>query len=255
LVAVDHGHDLALLRVAPRAEGYPALRLAGGLPEVGSPVFLFGTPLYRHGLLFGGLVARTELGYEYRPQVHDYTAVYYVAGASPNGTSGGPWLNGQGDVVGLQSGVMTADAAPQGVSFVVPLEAIRNLWQGRRSVTTATFGAGVDELWQQDPAFLRRFPPRTEGLVVRFPRAGGPADSAGLKDKDVVIALDDQPVRRIAQFVEAVRARQPGERVKLVLLQPDQGGTRTLEVTLGELTTHSLLFPGQASEPASGHPR
>ncbi len=106
VVAVDVGHDLALLRLPRRTEAYPHLQLAQRSPQPPADVYLYGSPLYRHGVLLRGTLARSSPTYEYQPQRGHYVRVTHVSGSSPVGTSGGPWLDPRGRIIGIQSGLV-----------------------------------------------------------------------------------------------------------------------------------------------------
>jgi len=252
VVAVDLGHDLAMLRVAtqsnacdqapenPRdskqpasARKFSALPLAERLPEPGEELYLLGTPLFRRGVMIRGMMARPKTTFEF--YLERYAEVCHVAATVAGGMSGGPWLNGQGEVVGLQSAVMSKDSIPLGLADMVPLDALRSLFERRCHAATPSIGAGVEETWQQDASFWKRFPPETEGLVVRVLRKDGPAQRAGLKLWDVIVAVDGKRVRTIDEMIRLVRAGQPGQTLRLDVLGPDGTGRRELCVRLGKL--------------------
>jgi len=233
VVAVDLGHDLVLLRAKPRQDGYPVLPLAEKLPPPGEDVFLLGAPIYRHAVLLRGMVARDDTVFAF--YTGHYVEVLHVAATVQNGTSGGPWINRRGQVVGLQSGVISMNSIPIGVAGMVPCTAVRTLLKNRRSAATPTIGAAVEELWQHGGNVLSRFPPRTEGLVFRTIKKDGPADRAGLKEWDAVIAADGEKVRLSGELLRIIRAKQPAEELKLTILGPDGTGTREVAVRLGRL--------------------
>jgi len=233
LVAVDLGHDLALLQAEPREGGYPVLPLAEKLPPPGDDVFLFGTPIFRHAVLLPGMVANDELVFEYYTDMH--VEVLHVAASVPGGVSGGPWLNRQGEVVGLQSGMMTVKTAPAGVVMVVPLDAVRELLKSRRNAATPTIGAALEETWQHEGEVLKRYPPRTEGLVVCSLQEDGPAARAGLKAFDVIVAAEGRKIRLIAEMLRVIRSKKPGNSLRLTILSPDGTGVRQVTVRLGRL--------------------
>jgi serine protease Do len=246
VVAVDLGHDLALLRVKqPRPEGYPVLKLAETFPAPGEDVFLLGAAVFRHAVLLRGAVARDDTAFEY--YTDKYVEVIHVAATVQSGTSGGPWVDRAGEIVGLQSGVMSINSIPVGVANVIPLSAIRDLIQNPRTKSTPAMGAAFEETWQQKRDFLDRFPPRTEGLVVRNLLGDNPAARAGLKQWDVVVAADGQKVRLSGELLRIIRQKQPGQSVNLTVLGPDGTGTREVSVVLGKLEV--AWPPGATSGP------
>lgn len=233
VVAVDLGHDLALLRAEPRDGGYPFLPLAEALPPPGAEVFLLGTPIFRHAVLFRGTMACGEPSFEHLNP--GYVAVTTLAATAPSGTSGGPWVDRHGALIGVQSGVMSNNGTPVGVAFAGLLSGVRRLLETQQSASTPNLGAALEEPWQQGRDVLDRFPPRTEGLVVKVLQADGPAARGGLKQFDLVVAVDGQPVRMPNELLRLVRQKKPGESVTLSVLGPDGTGKRDVTVTLGRL--------------------
>lgn len=234
-VALDLGHDLALLRAPRRGEPYPWLPLAAGVPAPASEVLLFGDPVFRHGLLLAGRVARARPTYSYNPGVGCYIRVYYVAGTSPEGTSGGCWVDTAGRVAGVQSGFLNSPKAPAGIAMVAPPDAIRELLAARSSREAATLGTRLDELWTQSAAFIARFPMGTEGVLTVLPNKDGPVARAGLTRESLITAIDGRPVAYLDDVMAAVRAKRPGDTVTLRVLDPGDKPARSVEVVLAGL--------------------
>ncbi len=233
LVAVDLGHDLALLSIEPRKEGYPALKLAEKCPPPGAAVFVIGAPLYRHGVLAPGTIASSETAFEY--YADRFNEVTHIAAMVPRGMSGGPWLNTVGEVVGVQSGVMSQTNIPIGIAFAGPLGGMRTLLERRKTAATPSLGLIAEELWTQDRKTIDRYPPKTEGLVVKFLQPDGPAQRAALKESDLITAADGKRVRLIADLLRIVCSKQPGQPLELTLLRPDGAGQTKATVNLGKL--------------------
>ncbi len=229
LVALDRGHDLALLQVEGADGPFPTLPLAKRMPAVGEDAFVFGMPLYRHAVLLTGQPARQGTTFEWLGPETSYAEIVHFHGASPQGTSGGPWINPQGEVIGLQSSMMSLNDAPMGVAFVSPLGAIRRLIETRQHAETPHLGCAFDEFWEHDPGFIQSFPPGTEGAVVRMPAKDSPAEKAGLRELDCVTAVDGKPVRYRDQIIAAMRAKKPGEPLLLTFLRKGETA-RTIEV-------------------------
>jgi putative serine protease PepD len=235
-VAVDLGHDLALLRVPRREVPYPALRLADRVPPPGSRVFLFGDPLFRRRLLLTGAVASEEPTYCYAPGVDGYVRAFYVTGPAPTGTSGGCWVDAAGRVVGVQAGYLnTAAKAPVGIAFVSPADALRGLLATRQSPDTPTLGALLEDLWTQPAGYIARFPKGTTGVATVKPQPDGPLARAGLTKESLITAVDGAPVTCLDGLLAAVRSKRPGDEITLEILDPDHKPKRTVQVRLGTL--------------------
>ena len=237
VVAVDAGHDLALLR-PKRSIGelpFTALEVAESMPEPGQEVYLFGSALYRHRIMLRGSVARGDLTYEFLGDRGHFVEVYHVASPSPPGTSGGCWTDAHGRVVGVQSAFITNNGKSTGIADVVPPEAIHSLLRTRESARTPTLGCGLEELATQQPGFIRRLPDTTRGLVTIPIEADGPADKAGLNKESVILALNGEPARYRDEFLDRIRAKKPGDEVTLEVIQPDEKKPREVKITLENL--------------------
>lgn len=234
VVAVDAGHDVALLRV--RGGGtFPFLAPSREPLVPGQRLYQFGTPIFRHAVMQPGAVAREDATFEYYGNRRHYVRIVHVAATLQAGTSGGPWLNRRGELAGVQSGVMSVNGAPRGISFLAPVSAVRALIATKRHAGTPSLRAAIEETWQQPRKHRKRFPPRTEGLVVKVLPSGGAAARAGVKQGDLIVAADGRPVRLPDELLRLVRAKRPGEKVKLQLRRPDDKGEYEAAVTLERL--------------------
>ncbi len=233
LLGVDLGHDLALLSMEPRKEGYPFLKVAEKCPAPGVGIFVIGAPLYRHGVLARGTMACAETAFEY--YLDRFNEVSHISATVPQGMSGAPWLNPAGEVVGVQSGVMSQNSIPIGIAFAAPPAAMRTLLERRKSASTPSLGLIAEEIWQQDNKLIDRYPRKTEGLVIKFLQPDGPAARAALKESDLIIAAEGKPVRLTADLLRIVMGKQPGQTLELTMLRPDGGGQTKATVNLGKL--------------------
>ncbi len=233
VLALDRSHDLALLTLPPRSDGYPALALAEAFPPAGNLVFLYGHPLFRRGLLVRGAVARNDTALQYCPSFSDYTEIVHIAASAAPGMSGGPWVDARGAVVGVQSQIITVGKTVHGIAMAAPVVAVRELLRRRETILTPTIGAAMDETWQLDKGYLKTLPPRTEGPVVMKMAPEGPAAKAGLKEKEVIVKADGKPVPTVPDLLKILHAKKPGDPVVLTILTPDGGGEREATVTLG----------------------
>lgn len=235
-VAMDLGHDIALLRVPKRHEPYPALPIAERMPPPGTEVFLFGDPVFQHRLLLTGSVSVAKPTYCHNATVRGYTRVLCINGASPNGTSGGCWVDRRGRVVGVQSTYLNISAnIPAGIATAGTPDAIRALLAAKRSPERATLGTKLDELWTQPKGFIARFPKGTMGIVTVVPVKGGPVAKAGLTRESLITAIDGKPVAYIDELMAVVRSKKPGSEVTLEVLDPGKKPKRTVKVRLGKL--------------------
>lgn len=235
-VAVDLGHDLALLRATKGGGPYPSLEIAPGMPAPTADVLLFSSPLWRHDLVLKGSVARSEPSYCWQPALRDYVRCVYIAGASPVGSSGGSWADARGRIVGVQLGYLNnKDKSPVGIAFAAPQDAIRRLLAARRSRETATLGGSLEELWTQSPGFIARLPKGTRGVVTPVLVKRGPMAKAGFTKETVITAAEGRPVAYTDDILAIVRSKKPGDEITLTVIEPIGKPQREVKIRLGRI--------------------
>lgn len=232
VVGFDRGHDLALLRVPARDGGYPALPIATGPPRVGERLFVHGEMQGEHGVLLTGTVAVPRATYGYFDDQGCYVRILHLHAMSGPGMSGGAWVNARGEVVAQQTGSLLYRKSRTGIAHAPPADGIREFLRAGRTSRTATLGIKVIEAWGLDSGELERLPAGIEGLAVRTVHAGRPAAAVGIEPGHVIVELDGKPVRYRDQFLDAVRAKRPGDSVRLGILKPAASPNETYSATL-----------------------
>ena len=241
VLCVDLGHDVALLQIEDAHEEFPALAVAKKAPAAGETVFLFSAAVFRHRMLRSGVVSRKETTFEFYGDQSRFVEVMHIAALIQEGTSGGPWVNRQGELVGVQSGSVLMNTGHAGIANIAPLAAVQSLLQHRQHASTPSLGVFVDELWVLSADHLRRFPQGQDGLVIQKVDARGPGGRAGLRVGEVVTHVEGTAYRYRNDMLRDIRRKAPGATVRLTLLAPDGSGTRQADVQLGmmEVGWHS----------------
>jgi len=235
-IATDLGHDLALLSVPKRRWGYPSLEVATRNPDALSTVFLTSSPIWRHGLVLKGTVARSDPSFCLQTSLNCYIRCMYIDGASPVGSSGGAWCDRRGRVVGVQSGYLNNnDKSWVGIAFAAPSDAIARLIAERGDRKIATLGATMDELWTQSPGFIARLPKGVRGVVPPRVKKGGPLEAAGLTRETLILEIDGKPVSYLDTLLDIVQSKKPGDEVTLKVIEPIGTPPRKVKVTLGQV--------------------
>jgi S1-C subfamily serine protease len=228
VVARDKAHDLMLLQLPARKEAYPHLTMAKNQPKAGQPVFLFGAPVFRHEVMISGVMARDQATYEFYDGA--FREIFHISAIAPIGTSGGPWVNMRGELIGVQSAAMTVNGAHQGIAYASPLASLKELLNKKKPIQSATLQTGVEELWGQEPGFINKLPKDFRGLVVRQLQANGVAAKAGLKEWDIIVAIEGKPVERTDNLLRLIRSRKPGQTIRLQAT--DREGKTPRELTI-----------------------
>jgi serine protease Do len=246
VVGRDARTDVALLKV--EATTLTAIPLGDSdRMEPGDWVIAIGNPF---GL--GHSVTAGVVSYRGRevPLGTEGTSVGMIqTDASINpGNSGGPLLNLEGQVIGINTLIIT-QGAPQssGVGFAVPINVAKAILPQLREkghVTRGWLGITIQPLTED---LAKSFGlSSTKGAVVSDVTSGGPAEKAGIRASDVILSLDGQPVADALQLSNAVAGKTPGTQVSVKVLR--NGAERTVNVTLG-------TFPEEATEDESAGPK
>ncbi|NQZ58061.1 MAG: serine protease [Lentisphaeraceae bacterium] len=247
LIALDKLHDMMLLKADLGDEKITYLVPAKKMPEVTVRVYQFGAPIFRHGVVQSGTIARRKPYYEYYgPQYHHYIEIIHVAAPIQGGTSGGPWVNEFGEYIGLQSGTLLVGNSPCGLAFMAPVTAFQQVIDTRKSAVSRNLDFQLDALSSQGVDTIKRYRRQKEGLIVQHLRIGGLAEKAGLKEWDLIVAVNGEIVKTRAQVMGVVR-RGTEKSVKLTVLPIDKTKSKIIEVPV-DIVEDRVLFRESAKD-------
>jgi serine protease Do len=149
------------------------------------------------------------------------------------GNSGGALINSRGELIGINTAILSGSGGNQGIGFAVPVTLAKNIMdQLMRSgkVTRGYIGALLQDV---DPSLVRAFHlPSQNGAVITEVTPGSPAEKGGLKAGDVVTSLSGEPVMDVANLRLRVASMAPGTSAKFHVLR--DGQPHDVAVTLGE---------------------
>ncbi len=160
------------------------------------------------------------------------------------GNSGGPLLNVRGEVVGMNTAIVSDRQANVGVGFAVPINTVRDLLEELRGgkVTRGVIGVVIMPVPRDDYEQLGLAD--ADGALVQSVNPGGPAADAGIEPGDVIVAYGGEPVRDTRDVQNRVVATRPGTMVPLDIIR--NGEPLTLDVTIGELDLEAEVRPAAA---------
>ncbi len=222
VVGSDQGTDLALLKIKVDTKlPYLALGDSDAL-RVGDWVLAVGNPLtYEHTVTVGVVSAK---GRVLRNLSRDFSLDNFIqTDAAINfGNSGGPLVNLRGDVVGVNTAISSVG---QGIGFAVPINIAKDIMGQLRTkgkVSRGYLGISLGEITPDDQ---EAWGLKTDkGALVQEVKPGLPADQAGVKRGDIIIAVDGRPVESQSDVVRLISAMEPGKSVRLTVLR---GGKET----------------------------
>lgn len=228
LVGNDPRTDIALLKVD--AHDLPVLPLANNDQlQPGEWVAAIGSPFGFDQSITAGIVSATN-----RNLSGDGTVPFIQTDVAINpGNSGGPLLNLNGEVVGINSQILTRSGGYMGLSFAIPANvafSVADQLKRDGHVHRAWMGVSLQAL---DSRLARAFGRgTTQGALVASVVSGGPADQAGVQPGDIIIKVNDEQVDSAERVPRLVAALRPGQVIALDLWR--HGATLQLNVPLIE---------------------
>ncbi len=248
LIGADPRSDLALLKVD--AKNLPTVKLGrSDTLQVGEWVLAIGSPFGFDYSVTAGIVSAigrslpTENNENYVPFIQTDVAI------NP-GNSGGPLFNLDGEVVGINSQIYTRSGGFMGVSFAIPvdvaLEVVDQL-KATGHVSRGWLGVMIQEV-NRDLAESFGLDKPSGALVARV-LENSPASKAGLKEGDVILEFNGQPIDLSADLPHLVGRVRAGTRATLTIMR--EGKRQTLDVVVGELADEDTTpAQFQRDEPA-----
>jgi serine protease Do len=231
LVGRDARTDIALLKIEPR-ETLTALSLGDSdRLDVGEWVMAIGNPFGYGNSVTVGVVSYK--GRQLRLTAGTNTDMIQTDAAINPGNSGGPLLNTRGEVVGINTLIMTS-GAPQssGVGFAVAINIAKDVLPQLRDKGKVVRGwMGVQILAITEDLARTYKMKDARGAMVSEVTKGSPAEDAGLQPDDVVVTVDGRPVQDSSDLSRYVASKPPGTTVRLHVLRG--GGEKDVDVKLG----------------------
>jgi len=219
VVGTNRETDIALLKI--EASGLPvvALNSAGRSPRQGQVVLAVGSPEGLDNTMTIGIVS--AVGRQPHP---DFPMLYIQTDAAINpGNSGGPLLDVEGELIGVNTFVISENGHSQGLGFAAPAAVVRYVYQQlrtHRAVRQSLVGIRVQTV---TPALAQGLGlSRGYGVMISDVLPGSPADAAGLQPRDLIIAVDGAEISALPYYTALMYLHDPMVPVAVTALRGDQ---------------------------------
>ena len=222
LIAVDRSCDLALVKIDSKNK-FNFLKLSSKPALPGDEIYQYGAAFYRANMMQLGVVCERGTSFEYygHPNNHG-VEVFHVSTTVQPGTSGGPWVNLRGEIVGVQSGIMTINKSNSGMANLAPLAKIKRLIETRTSAKTPTLEITAETVMNQRPAVLKQYD-GSRGAVIVGLMKDGVGQKQGLKKDDLIVAINDQKFVFDSDYYRILRSQKIDTEFKLTIYRPNKG--------------------------------
>jgi serine protease Do len=198
--------------------------------EVGEYVLAVGNPFGLNQTVTMGIVSavgRANVG------IADYEDFIQTDAAINPGNSGGALVNVKGELIGINTAIFTRSGGYMGIGFAVPSKMAKTVLDSliaKGKVVRGWLGVTIQEV---SPELAKQFGLKdTQGALVSDILEGSPAEKAGVRRGDVVIAIEKKPVENAVQLRNLVAGLDVGARIELRVIRDKK--EKTFEVTIGE---------------------
>ncbi len=239
LIGMDQETDLAVIKI-DADHALPAAKLGNsdGM-DVGDWVLAIGSPFGLQETVTAGIVSAK--GRNIVPNRQFQSFIQTDAAINP-GNSGGPLVNMAGEVIGINTAILTETSSYAGVGFAMPSNTVIQVYNQLIGPEhrVARGSIGIEFSAQPNPAIARIY---GSGVTVSNVVSGSPADQAGLKIGDTITSVDGKDVKSGDDLVADIASRKPGSKAKLAFVR--NGKKEDATVTIAD---RSKLFAARLGE-------
>jgi serine protease Do len=249
LVGKDERTDIAVLKVIADRP-LPAVSFGNSdAARVGDWVLAIGNPFGLGGTVTAGIVSARGRDIQQGP----YDNFIQTDAAINKGNSGGPLFNMAGDVVGINTAIYSPTGGSVGVGFAIPANLARNVVAQLRDFGRARRGWLGVRIQQVTPDIAESIGMKEPtGAMIAGVTDGGPADTARIRNGDVILRFDGQDVKDMRSLPRIVADTEIGKQVPVVIWR--DGKEVTLRAKVGELPDDQRVASAPPDRPAPTQP-
>lgn len=227
VVGTDPRTDLALLKTTDGGS-FPYVNLARVQPRIGDWVIAVGNPFGLGGTVTAGIVSARGRDIGAGP----YDDFLQIDAAVNRGNSGGPTFNAAGDVIGVNTAIVSPSGGSVGIAFAIPAQTVEQVvaqLKAGGSVARGFIGVQIQPVTAEiaDAIGLRE----AGGALIADAQPNGPAARAGLRRGDTVTAVDGERIRDARELSRRIAGVKPGETVKVTVWR--DGAERSIAIEVG----------------------
>jgi serine protease Do len=244
VVGSDARTDLALLKIDSKGKKFDHwLEFSDSSPRVGDWVLAVGNPFGLGGTVTAGIVSAS--GRDIGSGPYDFLQ---IDAAVNRGNSGGPSVNLDGKVIGVNTAIYSPSGGSVGIAFAIPAATAREVIQklkDKGKVSSGWLGVQIQNVDENLAEGLGL--KNAKGALIAKILADGPASKSDLKQQDVILQVNGKPVANSRELARTIAALTPGTDAHLRISR--NGSERDVTVPLGEYPdTEKVAFAGGGNE-------
>ena len=230
VVGSDPMTDIALLKIEAEVD-LPTVDFGttDGL-RVGDEVVAVGNPFGLGGTVTSGIISALKRNINAGP----FDDFIQTDAAINRGNSGGPLFNNDGDVIGVNTAIISPGGGSVGIGFAVPADLVQMVVADLADdgqIARGWLGVNIRPMTEEVASVLGYDAPK--GAVVEAVSADSPADEAGLRKGDIILSFNGTEISELRDLTRAVATMVPETDAEVIVLR--KGKERTLDVTVGAL--------------------
>ena len=241
VVGTDEETDLAVLKIEVNRDlSVAKLGNSDGM-KVGDWVLAIGSPFGLKATVTAGIISAKDRG----SVAGQFQRFLQTDAAINPGNSGGPLVDMAGEVIGINTAIVTQSNGYQGVGFALPSNTAVNIYNDLIShgkVTRGSIGVSFQEEQSTNPIVLKELG-ASHGIVIEGVESGSPASSAGLKPGDVITEIDGNPVKTGSDLVDRITHAKVGSKVRIIYIRD----RKEMETNV-TVEARDRVFSGSANE-------
>lgn len=243
LVGADPSTDLALLKISDKGLPYLAYGNSDAL-RLGEWVLAVGNPYNLTSTVTAGIVSAKGRSLGIIQDQYRLESFIQTDAAVNQGNSGGALVNIRGELVGINTAIISPSGGFAGTAFAVPVSIVRKIVDDLRDfgvVQRAILGVSIQDV---DAEIAKKNGlEEVKGVLINGVREDGGAKKAGMQEGDVILAVNDVSVGTSAQLQEQIGKYRPGDKVNISLIR--DGKKKQIEVELRNMQGDVRLAEAQ----------
>jgi len=243
LVGTDPSSDIAVLKIS--SKGLPTIPLGSSKDlQVGEWVLAVGNPFNLTSTVTAGIVSAKGRNINLLKSKFPIESFIQTDAAINPGNSGGALVNKKGELVGINTAILSRTGSYAGYGFAVPIDIVNKIFKDivqYGEVQQAFFGGDVSDITDD---LIKRldldYNPDLGGVALTFLQPKGTAVKNGFKEGDIIVAINAEPLNDKSRFDEIISSHSPGDKISIDYIRNKKAGNIKLILTNREGNTEII---------------